>query len=266
MVRTPRSQLAGSPILIAVAKPTEAASLDGKERRGDTGDVWTPVKVDKEGPVGLTVGPGGFSYRLMTELLFPGDYGWKPALQLRDGDGPAPVVVAQVLVRGQGKTEGYHQRLIPIPAKARRTLLSAGGGDKLRDLARERVQKAGIAQGKVLRPALCALLQGGSETLDFRDPRARVWLDRFDTAVDQVFFEDLWEAAGETREAYESAWNERLRALAREQLEQAIASAPVPVAQRPRAVARAELLFHGTARNHLPTAAISQETVMEEGT
>lgn len=252
--------------IVALGRPTEAAFLNAKELRGDTGDVWTPVKSDSQGTVGLTVGPGGFTYRLMTELLFPGEYPRKPALLLRDEDGKEPVVVAQVLVRGQGKTEGYHQRLIAIPAKARRRLFAAGGGDELRGIARERIQQAEKAQRSVLRPALCALLQGGSDNLDFRDPRARVWLDRFDSAVDQVFFPDLWEAAGVSREEHEIAWNSRLRMLAWEQLEHAIGSAPVPLAQRPRAVAKAELLFHGTARKNLPTEAPAQENVMEEGT
>ena len=252
--------------LVASTKPTETAWLDAKERRGDTGDVWTPVKSDTQGTVALTVGPGGFSYHLMTKLLLLGEYPRRPALLLREGDGKEPVVVAQVLVRGQGKTEGYHQRLIPIPAKARRRLLAAGGDDELRGIARERIQQAGKAASSVLRPALCALLQGGKDKLDFSDPRPRTWLDRFDAAVDHHFFPDLWDAVDVPREEHESAWNQRLWRLAEEQLEDAIASAPVPLAQRPRAVAKAELLFRGTARNHLPTRAQGQETVMEEGT
>ncbi len=252
--------------IVAATKPTEAALLDAKEVRGDTGDVWTPVRTSTQGPVALTVGPNGFSYRLMSDLLFPEEFPRRPALLIREADGREPVVVAQVLVRGQGKTEGYHQRLIPIPARARRRLLSAAGTAELRGIARARIEKVATAQRSVLRPALCALLQGGHETLDFTDARVRPWMDRFDAEIDQVFFPDLWEVVDAPREEHESAWNGRLQKLAWKQLEHAMAAAPVPLAQRPRAVARAELLFRGTAHKHLPTLERSQEALREEPT
>jgi CRISPR system Cascade subunit CasA len=251
---------------VAVTRPTERALLDAKELRGDTGDVWTPVKASAQGPTALTVGHDGFSYRLMSQLLFPDQFPRRPALVIRDEDGKQPVVVAQVLVRGKGKTDGYHQRMIPVPEKVRRRLLSMAGIDELRGIARERIDKVATAQRSVLQPALCALLQGGPESLDFTDARARPWLDRFDAEIDQVFFADLWDTVDAPREEHESAWNRRLFTLAWKQLEHAIASAPVPLAQRPRAVARAELLFRGTARKHLPTLDPSKEAPMEEET
>jgi CRISPR system Cascade subunit CasA len=201
----------------------------------------------------------------MTDLIFSGDYPSKPAFQLRDEDGKEPVIVAEVLVRGQGKTDGYRERRIPVPAKARPKLFAAGGGE-LRGIARQRIDQAGKAQRSVLLPALCALLQGGAEKLDFKDSRARPWLERFDAEVDRVFFPDLWEAVGVTREEHERQWNGRLYTLAEEQLEHAMASAPVPLAQRPRAIARAELVFRGAARNHQLIPSRSRETAMEEGT
>ena len=252
--------------IVAATRPTEAAFLDAKTLRGDTGDIWTPVQAHPQGLKALTVGPGGFSYELMAKLLFGEDFPSRPALLVREDDGKEPVVVAQVLVRGQGKTDGYHQRLIPIPAKARRRLLSPAGTDELGAVARARIAQARQAQTSVLKPALCALLQGGPEKLDFRDPGARPWLDRFDAEVDRLFFPDLWEAIDAPREEHESAWNGRLRDLAREQLEQARATAPVPLARRPRALAKSELIFRGTARKYLPTIDSPKEAAMEERT
>jgi CRISPR system Cascade subunit CasA len=250
--------------IAAVTRPTDAAFLSAKELKGDTGDIWTPVRAEPGGTAALTVGPGGFSYRLMTDLLFPTDYRRMPALALRAEDGAAPVVVAQVLVRGQGKTEGYRERLIPIPAPIRRSLLTAGAAAGLAAIAKERVEQAARALRKVLRPALAALLQGGREELDFRDERTQPWLDRFDAEVDRIFFEDLWAASGIAREEHERAWNERLRTLARNQLEDAMATAPVPLAVRPRGLARAELVFRGAARNHLPVETPQEEATMED--
>ncbi len=252
--------------LVATTRPTEAAFLDAKTLRGDTGDIWTPVQTEAQGLKALTVGPGGLSYELMAKLLFGEEFPSRPALVVREEDGKEPVVVAQVLVRGQGKTEGYHQRVIPIPAKARRRLLEKGGREDLGEVARGRIAQARTAQRQVLKPALCSLLQGGPDALDFQKPGARPWLDRFDAAVDRVFFPDLWEAIDMPREAHEGAWNRRLRELAREQLEQAETGAPVPLARRPRALAKAELIFRGTARRYLPTTDSPKEAVMEERT
>ena len=121
-------------------------------------------------------------------------------------------------------------------------------------MARRRIDQASTAQRMVLRPAICALLQGGADDLDFRDKRTEPWLDAFDDAVDRVFFGDLWSSLDLSREEREQAWNGRLLALAREQLADAMSAAPVPLAQRPRALARAELIFRGAARKHLPIA------------
>ena len=118
--------------ILASARPSDAAALAAKELHGDTGDVWTPVRVEANGTAALTVGPHGFSYSLMTDLLLPSDYRRKVALTFREEDGKEPLVVAQVLVRGQGKTDGYRERIVPIPAPVRRRLSSAAGADEPR--------------------------------------------------------------------------------------------------------------------------------------
>jgi CRISPR system Cascade subunit CasA len=255
--------------LVASATPTAVPFLDAKELRGDTGDVWTPVQQsDRQGTKALTVAADGLSYRLMADLLFGVGFPRRPALLVREEDGREPVVVAEVLVRGQGKTDGFRQRLIPIPAKARRQLLAAGAGlEELRGIARERIQQARTAQVSVLKPALCALLQGGPDRLDLRKPGVQPWLDRFDSAVDDAFFPDLWEAIELIAERRKDAWSRRLRHLAHVQLDHAIATAPVPLARRPRAIARAELRFRSAARWHLPIdqpSEVARKTAMEE--
>jgi len=247
----------------ACLKPTEAARLEAKEQRGNTGDVWTPIRIDSQGATALTVGSEGFSYRLMSKLLLTSEFPWKPALTVRREDGQEPVFVAQVLVRGQGKTDGYRERRIPLPPRARARLFSPETSDQLGSLASLRVEQARKAQRSVLLPALCSLLQGGADKLDLRDDRARPWLERFDEEVDRIFFPALWEAVEQPRAEHESAWNETLRALAEVQLQDAIRSAPSPLARRPRAVARAEILFRRTARSHLPTLEPSQPTPTE---
>lgn len=239
--------------LDAVARPTETSFLAAGLQHGDTGDVWTPVQADARGTKALTVGKGGFTYRLMTKLLFGGEYPCRPALLVRDEDGKEPLFVAQVLVRGSGRTDGYYQRLIPIPHKVRPVLaLPDAAATPLGVMARRRVDQAGVAQRFVLHPAVCVLLQGGPDSLDLRDVRTRPWTERLDRAIDEVFFAELWRADDLQPEDREDAWNRLLRELAWRQLEDAMAAAPMPAARRPRALAMAELRFRAAARRHLP--------------
>lgn len=240
---------------------TRAALLDGEQAHGNTGDIWTPVSVDGKA---LTVGGGGLSYRLMTEVLFRGDYRQRPALQVRQEDGKQPVVVAQVLVRGQSKTDHYRERVLPVPPVARSKLLREEGVNELREFARHRVERAAIATRRVLHPALCCLLQGGPDKSDLSDSRPRHWLRGFDDAVDRVFFDDLWAAIDLGQGEANERWDRRLVELAGEQLDDAIASAPLSDARQPRAIARARLIFNGASRNHLPGAYGQEEEAKEE--
>jgi len=240
--------------LVARTANTSAAFLNAKEVRGDTGDVWMPIRSDRDGTLALTVGGSGFSYRLLTDLLFSGDYPRQPALRLRPEDGPSPLIVAQVLVRGQGKTEGLHQRLVPIPPRVRPMMGAPEGREVLGALARARIERAGEAERRVLKPALCALLQGGPQELNYRDERPRPWLDRLDRAIDAVFFEELWADAPLPGAEADRRWDRRLYQLAKTQLEAAVSGAPTSPAVQPRAVARADLLFHRAARKYLPHA------------
>lgn len=246
-----RIRLVGSPIREARMSPTDDYLLDGASVQGNTGDVWTPVNTDG---AALTVSGSGFQYRLLTRLLFSGDFRLNPALEVRDEDGPEPLLLAQTLVRGQGKTEGFHQRTIRLPATTRRLLLTNEGRDRLGALAKAQVEKASLAERKVLHLALCSLLQKGSDKLDFREARTQPWIDAMDRAVDEVFFECLWAAAELSEGEADALWQTRLRDFAWQQLEDALASAPTSTVHGPRARARAELMFRGLARKHLPLA------------
>lgn len=249
--------------LEAWATNTEASRVASKEAQGATGDAWAPI--DREGK-GLTVGRGGFNYRLVSDLLLSGEYGWRPALRPRPEDGESPVLIAQVLVRGQGETQGYHERLLPIPPQVRTKLGVVEERQHLGALAQERVERTRKVARRVLHPALCVLLQGGRDEVDFRDRRTGPWLERFDGAVDVVFFGDLWAAADSAVDASQASrqWSQRLLDLARVQLDAAIAEAPIPQAVAPKAVARAEIVFRGAARKRLPEAFPSTSARLEE--
>jgi CRISPR system Cascade subunit CasA len=234
--------------LQARTSPTKVARMDAKEQAGVTGDPWTPVR--KTDSKALTVGGSGLSYALMQELLLGNNYEHGAAGQLTEQD---TVCIASVLVRGQGKTEGWHERVIPIPAEAHDLLAIPSERDRLAALADGRVKMAGRARNEVLKPALCALLQEGREKLDFGDSRVEPWLRAFDRAVDTAFFPALWRDMRRPQADADPAWEEELRTLAFEELKRASHSAPLSTARRYRAIAAGERLFHARARKTFST-------------
>jgi CRISPR system Cascade subunit CasA len=237
--------------LVAFSKPTESPRLAAKDLKGNTGDPWTPTH-RKEGST-LTVSAAGFTYDLLRQLLFSADYdpGVCGRPHQRDGCDEA-LVLASVLVRGQGKTEGLHQRVIPVPPKARNLLASEEGRNRLGELARERVEDAGLLQRKSLRPALLALVQGGPQELRHRDERVTKWLVAFDSSVDDCFFSELWSSVETGGDAERTRWRKLIVHLGREILRDAERSVAIPAARRYRALAAAERVFEGSVFKNFP--------------
>ena len=233
----------------AWGRPSEVARVAvPKEAKGDLGDAWTPVGSG----AALTVGPSGFDYRLLARLLTSGDSDLPPAMEPPPGRKGDLWLHAAVLVRGQGKTEGLHERWLPIPAAAHRALFGAAQTGAAGQLGKQMVADAGAARA-ALRLGLLALLQGGADKLDQKDERPREWLDRLDGEVDAVFFPHLFqrlaaERGAEDEARAEAAWRHELGRLARTLFDQAIARLSPPDSRRERGLAVASLLFSGQLR------------------
>ena len=229
--------------------PSKVKRIASSVDNGDTGDIWTPLK---SGGAALTLDGSGFTYRRLSQILFTTDFDLPPAAAIQPGDADDMVLVARAMVRGQGKTEGLHQRMVPLPRPIRRRLGNPLERPTLAELAKRRVEQAARVDRSILHPSLCVLLQAGPEKADFRDGRTQPWRDRFNAAVDQMFFTQLWHDAEATPVEAELRWAEVLQQLGRAQLNEAIDSAPVPVARRYRAIAAAERVFGGAFRKHFP--------------
>jgi CRISPR system Cascade subunit CasA len=186
---------------------------------GITGDPWAPLKQEKDGNKKVfTLDAGGFTYRRMVDLLFNQNEFIPSALQdIADTDPTEGLVlIARGLVRGQGKTEGYHERIVPLSRRLRG--LRATPTDPISHMAKERVQMAGEVQRRVLKPALLSLLQNGPDQIDYgHDATARKaeqFLADFDRIVDVDFFTNLWiEAEAETGEEKRDARTAWLQSL-----------------------------------------------------
>ena len=234
---------------------TRVSRVNAKDLNGNLGDLWTPIKT--KGLSALTVSERGLDYRLVVDLMFNVERFEPSAAQSLDDDlGETPHFLGRVLVRGQGKTGGYHERWVPIPGPVAEAASDAAEWRRIALEAEARVEKVATAQRKVLRPALLALHQGGSDDLNFKDDADRTYLSRLDREVDRTFFDDLFrdEMAGLTPEELSDRWDRRLYELAKGLLDEAIDAMPCPDERRYRAIAAAEARFYGGVRKHLPGA------------
>jgi CRISPR system Cascade subunit CasA len=235
------------------SKTARIVPIDG----GVTGDPWSPIVVDKDGSSkALTVDGRGFGYRRMVDFMFRGG-GVEPSpLQNPEAtDEPAGLqLVARALVRGEGKTEGYHERHVPISRRMRRMFVE-GATDEAAALATERVRLAGEMQDRVLKPALFTLFQNGADQINYRDKeaerKAEGFLKRFDRIVDVTFFEDLRDEIDQddkaARARERAAWVKRLLDSGAGLLHEAEASASRSSRRRFRASVRATDRLYGAA-------------------
>ena len=108
--------------LRAIRATSKAARIEAKALKGVTGDPWTPI--DRGSGKSLTLAAGGFNYKRTVDYLVKWD---RPTLCIPTNDeersSDTMQLVARGMVRGQGKTEGYHERTIPIRQKMRSAML-----------------------------------------------------------------------------------------------------------------------------------------------
>lgn len=242
---------------------TKVARIDASARKGVTGDAWIPVEEDKA----LTLGVDGFNYSLAAELAWGSKYRKTIAQALRPEDGLSGItLLAQGVVRGQGKTEGYHERRIPLTKKAI-GFLRSGHTDVPATIAAARVKDVATMRGSVLRTALFYLLEAGTEKIDFDRRTAKqqieLFIQAFERSEDARFFDDLnQEIEANDPVAERLAWQIGLAARAEAVLRSAFAIGPQCGERRYRARSRALSYFHGALRGdkHFPALALHLRT------
>lgn len=184
-----RLQCAGGQIS-SVGTGSKVARIAAKELNGLTGDAWTPI--DVEGGKALTITASGFNYKLVSELMFGGKYQAPAAHNLDESSkGDALAFVTQGITRGQGKTEGYHERRVPISPKVR-GLLMANQKAQLERLAGQRISAIAEVR-KLLWLALAVLFASGSsgDSSEGNKAKASKFSAPFEAAEDARFFDDL---------------------------------------------------------------------------
>jgi len=222
---------------------------------GRTEDPWTPVDDEKS----LTLSGEGFTYERLQEIVF-GKYVRPASLQHHEGDEGAMFLTARAMVRGQGKTEGLHHRIIPIPEEVSVLLSNESAMKALAERAKARVKKAAKVESNVLRPAVAALLSAGTdEDVDWE--QVQPWIDAFDDTVDDHFFDFLWASVNtDDEEEAEREWEAFLRNEAERQFDEAQESAPLPDIRRWEAISAARSVFQSRIHDVLGPASANATT------
>lgn len=247
-----RVRLAGAAdgVLEARAMGSKAPRVAAKDRNGITGDPWTPVDV-AEGKA-LTVSGTGFEYKLMSELLTGGRFTHGAAWRLDGWPQDANLqLIAQVVVRGQGKTEGYHERRVPISPKLR-SLLAGPQRVAVATMAKQRID-AIAALRKLLWSALVVLFSNGKrgDSNDSISHKAGHFARPFEQGEDARFFDDLAleaEAGDSDRPALRLQWLLGLVDRSEQVLTDAFDAGPRSGMQRYKARSAALGRFHGGLR------------------
>jgi CRISPR system Cascade subunit CasA len=270
-----RLELAGE-MLRARGKSTKSARIEAKALSGVTGDAWAPLVIEKDKRKAFSVSGGGFGYRRMVQLLCDATNIAPPPMQrVMPTDSVTGLeIVARGTARGQGKTEGFHERRVPVSVWIKRGW-TGWASDPVAELANERVEEAGkIARG--LRFALSLLAEPDRAQGERMKPQTekaiQPWMDRFDLAIDRTFFSDM-EAEVTVFDnriaapAERAAWLRTLHISGQNLIEDAAASLARGGMRRLRAIVRAKNAFSGSfykAFPHLRPVKPEEAAVSEE--
>ena len=243
--------------IYAIRATTKAARVESKSLNGRTGDPWTPIN-SKEGK-SLTMAAGGFTYKRIVNYLTDGDWDWPELLKRSRSDPNRMALVARTMVRGQGKTEGYYERVIPLSMETTSAMMGRARVQELGDIAKARIDNVGKVQS-ILRHAVSVFAAGGGDSpSDEHRARANPWANRLDEIVDATFFDDLqreFEAPESDREAIRNEWlrndedDSGVINHARRILHDATDSLPCNEIRRYKARTRAEGVLEGRIRGN----------------
>lgn len=232
---------------ISACRGTSAAPrIAAENAKGNLGDIWAPIH--KAEAKSLTLGDGDFDYRRMADLLAGADWVLPVSARHRQGDG-AMVLVAAALARGNCRTDGYRERLVPLRADVAALI-------DQRPEAVGNASKALIDMVDTFRTSLrgaLALAAAGGESDRCNKGHyrfANAASAQLDRLADALFFPVLWEliladvVADADREARaRAAFVQKLWAETQRLFEAALPSLPCKSMLRPRAEANARQLL-----------------------
>ena len=210
--------------------------------KGRTGDLWTPLDTSKDSVTALTVSEAGFSYELMRRILFEDQLVFSPLLSAQIDADDDFEIYAEVVSRGQGKTAGFHKRILPMPKKISRLFSTQTSKQALAERAKEYVDDAKCIK-KIMKIALLVFLQGNKPKLNYDDHRHEKIVQRLDNSIDSLFFHHLWETSEMEPTEARIIWRNELSEEALRMLHQAFNSLPCPESRKYKSMTYSERAF-----------------------
>ena len=240
--------------ITAVVRPANVPRVEAQAWKGNLGDPWVPINRDSAVASALTVSGNGFDYRLAQRILFGQSMTRPVALKPVPGEeNEDSQIHMMVLVRGQGKTQGLHERVIPMPSQiAAQLTFEEDDVETLAELSGQMVELAGESR-KVLRQAVLIYLQG-PDAPNFQKPDAASIVARYDRRIDAEFFQRLFAAPQLGVQRVFEDWQRFLRDEAMRLAEFAWNRMTPPSARREKARAASEAMLFGGLRKRLPDA------------
>ena len=241
--------------IFAERENSTVARVDMTDRNGISGDHWAPINL-KEQKL-YTADARGFNASVACALLLPSGgerrFSLPDAMRLLPSDQEMRVQM-RVLVRGQGKTEGYHEREIPFRRPAVTLLRTPEGAERLADLARDHLTELDEISSAI-RYAVVGFCAAGDRDL-MRKPSKAVARQAdmlagpiraaFLAEADALFFDRV-----QDRLETPGIEIDQIRGLierARELLLPAMETFPVPSAKRLRSLVAGERAFNASVR------------------
>jgi CRISPR system Cascade subunit CasA len=247
--------------IYAEAIPSDANRIAAKELNGVVGDAWLPINLadtgrsDNTGGKALTVSAQGITAELMRRLVFADEFVMTPLHRpLPTWKGRLTLTVS-VLVRGQGTTDGFHERHVDIPPPVQPRLFGPiAKSDPLLALSRNAIEYAGTMQYRVLKPAVFSYQEGGPEKLQLDRDSVQAWwvpiARRFEILWSDDFFAWLWSVPEQfDKEDILKEWAARLRDHALTVLSEVERVMPARIGRYYRSRVEAERVFWGALYN-----------------
>jgi len=261
--RRVRLTTAGTTIRAASVR-ADAPRIGAKELKGVVGDAWLPVDLaadgrNREGAVqALTVPPRGLTPDILRRLVFADGLRTTPLQQPGEGWKGPLWLTASVLVRGEGRTDGFHECHIPIPPPVQPRLF--GPPEKrepLAQLGKTAVEYAGIVENRVLKPAIFTYLEAAPASLELDRAATNAWWQRFAGRFGglwaESYFPWLWSVPDPFEEERVLAqWVTILRDHALTVLDEARMALPRRAGRQYRAWVAADRTFWGSLYRAFP--------------
>ncbi len=211
---------------------SNANRVAAEDFKGCVFDPWTPVELT-EPPKALNAQPNTLHYARLQEILFDGTKTRLPLLARpteseRRMNLPA-TLIARALVGGNGRTNGYVQKELPIPPNVLTRVATSEAEISIRSSAFVRL--AAHAESDIYRGALQRFVGGrGREKYKYAEYAQTIepFIEHYKQQIDEAFFTVLFATIETEPDALgaQRQWADWLERTVRDDLEAAIAVLP----------------------------------------